>query len=96
METAGQEIGRIEMRLRQLGAKLDKLAAKADEARGEAQTEAKLEYRKLIDLAKSKQAAVRGRLDAYRAANGQTWDNFKGSVEVAWRDLTAAFNALKQ
>ena len=96
MDTAGQEIGRIETRLRQLGAKLDRLAAKADEVQGEAQTEARAEYRKLIDLAKSKQEAVRGKLDAYRAAKGQTWDNFKGGVELAWHDLTAAFQALKQ
>jgi len=96
METAGQEIGRIETRLRQLGAKLDRLAAKAEDAQGEAQTEAKLEYRKLIDLAKSRQAAVRGKLDAYRAANGQNWENFKGAVELAWHDLAASLKALKQ
>jgi multidrug resistance efflux pump len=96
METAGQEIGRIETRLRQLGAKLDKLAAKADEAQGEAETEATLDYRRLIDFAKSKQATVRGKLDAYKAANGQKWDNFKGAVELAWRELASAFKAVKQ
>ena len=31
METVGQEVGRIETRLRQLGAKLDRLVAKADD-----------------------------------------------------------------
>jgi hypothetical protein len=96
METAGQEIGKIETRLRQLGAKLDRLAAKADEAQNEVQTEAKLDYRRLVDLAKSKQAVVRGKLDAYKAANGQKWDNFKEGVEVAWRDLASAFKAVKQ
>lgn len=96
METAGQEIGKIETRLRQLGAKLDKLAAKADEAQAEAQTEAKLEYRRLIDLARSKQAAVQGKLDAYRTAKGQSWESFKGAVEVAWHDWTAALKALNR
>jgi len=96
METPGQEIGRIETRLRQLGAKLDKLAAQADEAQNDIQAEAKLEYRKLIDVAKSKQAVVRDKLDAYRAAKGQTWANFKGAVELAWTDWTAALNALRQ
>lgn len=96
MDTAGQEIGRIETRLRQMSARLDRLAAKADETQGDAQTEATLEYRKRIDFAKSKHAAVRGKLDAYRAANGEKWENFRGDVETAWRDWADAFKAAKQ
>lgn len=96
MDTAGQEIGKIETRLRQMSARLDRLSAKADEAQREEQTEAKLDYRRRIDFAKSKHAAVRGKLDAYRAANGEKWENFKGQVETAWRDWAAAFKAVKQ
>ena len=54
MDSAGQEVGKIETRLRQLGAKLDKLVVKADEAG----TEVKVEYRKQIDCIKDKHAAV--------------------------------------
>ena len=92
METAGQEIGRIETRLRQLGTRLDRLAAKADKAG----TEITADYSKQIGHAKDKQAVVRERLNAFRAANGQKWDNFRGSVESAWRDLEMAFRALKE
>ena len=92
METVGQEVGRIETRLRQLGAKLDKLVAKADEAG----TETTTDYRRSIDHIKDKQAVVQSKLNAYRAANGQKWDNFKGGVEIAWRDLADAFKASKQ
>jgi hypothetical protein len=92
MESTGQEVGRIETRLRQLGAKLDKLVAKADEAG----TEVKIDYRKGLDHIKDKRAIVQGKLDAYKAANGQKWDNFKGGVETAWHDLEDAFTALKQ
>jgi hypothetical protein len=66
--------------------------AKADEAG----TEAKIAYRKQIDHAKDKHAVVQSKLNAFRAANGQKWDNFKGGVEVAWHDLEDAFKALKQ
>jgi hypothetical protein len=92
MESTGQEVGKIETRLRQLGAKLDRLVAKADEAG----SEAKVEYRKSIDHIKDKHAIVQGKLDAYKAANGQKWDNFKGGVETAWHDLEDAFKAIKQ
>ncbi|HEY5285433.1 MAG TPA: hypothetical protein VIM14_21745 [Polyangia bacterium] len=92
MDSAGQEVGKIETRLRQLGAKLDKLVIKADEAG----TEAKVEYRKQIDCIKDKHAVVQGKLTEFRAAGGQKWDNFRGGVETAWHDLENAFKALKQ
>jgi len=92
MDSAGQEVGKIETRLRQLGAKLDKLVIKADEAG----TEVKVEYRKQIDCIKDKHAVVQGKLTEFRAAGGQKWDNFRGGVETAWHDLENAFKALKQ
>ena len=92
MDSAGQEVGKIEMRLRQLGTKLDRLVAKADEAG----TEAHAEYRKQIDHIKDKHAVVQGKLTAFRVAGGQKWDNFRGGVQIAWHDLEQAFKALKQ
>jgi hypothetical protein len=92
MDTTGQEVGRIETRLRQLGAKLDRLLAKA----GEAGTEAKDDYRQQIGHAKDKHAVVQSRLNAFKAANGEKWDNFKGGVETAWHDFEDAFKTLKQ
>jgi len=80
------------MRLRQLGTRLDRLVAKADETG----TEAKAEYLKQIDCIKDKHAVVQSKLTAFRAANGQKWDNFKGGVEIAWHDLENAFKALRQ
>jgi len=92
MDSVGQEVGKIEMRLRQLGTKLDKLVAKADEAG----SEAKAEYRAQIDHIKEKHTMVQTKLTAFRAAGGQKWDNFKLGVETAWHDLENAFKALKQ
>jgi uncharacterized coiled-coil DUF342 family protein len=92
MESVGQEVGKIETRLRQLGTRLDRLVAKADEAG----TEVKSEYRKQIDCIKDKHSVVQNKLTEFRAANGQKWDNFKGGVETAWHDLENAFKALKQ
>jgi len=91
METVGQEVGRIETRLRKLGTRLDRLVAKVDETGAEA----KAEYRKQLDHAREKHTAVQNKLAEFRAANGQKWDNFKGGVEIAWRDLEHAFKALK-
>jgi phage host-nuclease inhibitor protein Gam len=92
MESAGQEVGKIETRLRQLGTRLDRLVAKADETGAEV----KSEYRKQIDCIKDKHSVVQSKLTEFRAANGQKWDDFKGGVETAWHDLENAFKALKQ
>ncbi len=92
MDTVGQEVGRIEMRLRQLGTKLDRLVAQAEEVG----TDAGIEYRKQIGHVKDKHAVVQTKLKAFRAANGQKWDNFKVGVEAAWHDLESAFRAIRQ
>jgi hypothetical protein len=92
MQTVGQEIGKIETRLRQLGAEFDKLVATADAAG----TEAKPGYREQIDDVKGKRAVVHSKLQAYRDARGEKWDNFKGGVAVAWHDFADAFQALRQ
>jgi hypothetical protein len=87
METTGQEVGRIETRLRQLGTRLDRMLAKADEAGIHA-------LRDQITHAKDKHAVVQSKLNAFRAAHGEKWDHFRGSVEIAWRDLDSACKAL--
>jgi hypothetical protein len=92
MDSAGQEVGKIETRLRQLGTKLDKLAAKATEIGADA----KVDYCKQIDLIKDKHSVVRSKLDAFRAAKGQKWDNFKDGVESAWHELERAFQGLNK
>lgn len=92
METPGQQVGKIETRLRQLGAKLDRLAAKADAAG----TEVEVDYRNQVDLVREKYAAVHDRLRTFRAAKGRKWDDFRGGVEIAWHDLQNALKALEQ
>jgi hypothetical protein len=92
METPGQEVGKIETRLRQLGARLDRMVAKADTAG----TELKVDYRSQVDHVREKYAAVHDRLRTYRAAKGRKWDDFRGGVELAWHDFEKALKALEQ
>lgn len=90
--TPGQELSKIETRLRQLGARLDRLVAKADAAG----TEVKVDFRNQVDLVREKHASVHDRLRTFRAANGQKWDDFRGGVETAWHDFENALRALEQ
>jgi hypothetical protein len=90
--TAGQEVKKIETRLRQLGGKLDHLAGLGAEMADDAH----LEYRKQIDHTKGKFAVVQDKLQRFRNSGGQKWENFKASVALAWEDFERAFKAIKQ
>lgn len=90
--TVGQEIKKIETRLRQLGTRLLRLEALGAEAIGSQPDE----YRKQIENAKDKHTAAREKLQEFKDAGGQKWASFKGSVELAWQDLEQAFRALRQ
>ncbi|MGD0836295.1 MAG: hypothetical protein ABSB49_06590 [Polyangia bacterium] len=92
METPGQEVGKIETRLRQLGARLDRLVARADAAG----TGLQVDYRNQVDLVRKKHAAVHDRLRTFRAAKGQKWDDFRSGVQTAWHDFESALKALEQ
>lgn len=90
MEIVEANVGKMEVQLKQWGAKLDELVAKAEEAG----TEAKVDYRKSIDDLKSKHRVAQARLDELRAAGGEKWGAFKIGVESAWTELEAAFKNL--
>jgi len=89
--TAGQEVEKIETRLRQLGGKLDHLAGLG----AEMVDDAHIEYRKQIDHTKDKFTVVRDKLQRFRDSGGQKWESFKGSIASAWQDLEQAFRAVK-
>jgi hypothetical protein len=90
--TAGQEVEKIETRLRQLGTKIDQLAAQAADIANDTQ----VEYQKQINHIKDKHTVVRDKLQTFRAAGGQKWESFKGSIGLAWQDLEHAFKAVRQ
>jgi len=94
MDTAGQELTRLEKRLRQLGTDIDRLAAGTHEA--EPGDEATRQRREQVDFTRQKHAVVRSRLDAFKTANGQKWDNFRPGIETAWHDLENALRVLKE
>jgi hypothetical protein len=90
METLEWHIGKMEAELRQWGARLDKLMAKAD-ASG---TGAKIDYRNRLDDLSQKYAAAEARLTELKAAGINKWDTYKGGVQNAWSELETAFTKL--
>ncbi len=82
-------LGKLAAQLEQWGAKLAKLSAEANEGGAETSVD-----RKYISELKAKHLILRAKLDAVRGARSQEWNNLKGSIEGAWRELDFAFKEL--
>ena len=91
MEDMEGHVGKLEAQLKQWGAKLDQLVAKAEKAGAEV----KIERRKYIDDLKAKVQAARSKLAEVKAAGGEKWGVLKTGVESAWNEIEAAFKKLK-
>jgi DNA repair exonuclease SbcCD ATPase subunit len=91
MENMEEHVGKREAQLKQWGAKLDQLVAKAEKAGAEM----KIERRKRIDDLKAKYQAAQAKLAELKAAGGEKWGVLKTGVESAWNELEAAFKKMK-
>jgi hypothetical protein len=91
MEGTEGHVGKMEAELRQWGAKLDELVAKAEKAG----TEMKIDQRKRIDDLKAKYQVAQSKLGELKAAGSEKWATLKTGVESAWKDLEAAFKKMK-
>jgi peptidoglycan hydrolase CwlO-like protein len=91
MEKTEDKVGKLEAQLKQWGARLDELVAKADRAG----TAARIDNRKRIDDLKAKVHAAQAKLDEVKAAGSEKWETLKTGVESAWSELELAFKKLK-
>jgi len=76
---------KLQARLDALGAEIDGLKARADEAAADAQ----LEYYKQIEHLRTQQDRARERLDELREAGDDAWEDLKAGLESAWDSLEA-------
>lgn len=90
MENMEAHVGKMETELKQWGARLDDLVAKARDAGAGT----RIDHRKRIDDLKAKHRAAQSKLDELRAAGSEKWDSLKAGVENAWDELEAAFRKL--
>jgi hypothetical protein len=88
MENTQAQVGKMETRLKQWGARLDQIVAKTEKAGAQVS----VERRKCVDELKAKYQAAQSRFGELKAAGSEKWDTFTTGVETAWSDLEAAFN----
>lgn len=83
---------KLEAKLDQWAAEIDKLQAKA----AEAGADARVEYQRQVDELRDKQKDARAKLDELDDAGGDAWEDLKGGIEKAWEDLGSAVSAARE
>lgn len=77
---------KLQARLDQWRAEIDKLQAKAKEA----SADTKLKYQKEVDNLRAKQKDAEKELKQLGEAQGKAWEDIKSGIESAWNDLGKA------
>ncbi len=80
---------KLQARLDEWGADIDKLTAKAEKA----QVDAQLKYYKEIEKLRSMQVAAGRKLTELKAASDDAWEDIKADAESAWDSLGVAVKA---
>ena len=91
MEGTQEHLGKREAQLKRWGARLDQIVAKAEKVG----VEVNAAKRQRVDEVRTKYQTAQAKMDEYKAAGCEKWDQFKPGVEAAWKDLEAAFKKVK-
>ena len=88
MENREEYQGKMEAQLGEWGKEIDKLQAKADQAK----EDAKQGYLDQVKDLRAKQAAMQAKLQELKAANEGAWGDLKEGVDRSWNEIKDAFN----
>ena len=92
METKDAYREKLEARLDQWQAEIDKLAAKADEAKADA----KLKYLRQVEELRAMQDKARDQLEDLSNAQDAAWKDLKSGIESAWNELGKAVKSASE
>ncbi len=82
---------KLQAKLEEWNADIEKLQAKADAAEADAQ----LDYYKEIEDLRAKQEAAGKKLDELKSAGDDTWEDVKAGIDNAWESLSSAIKSAK-
>jgi hypothetical protein len=80
---------KFEAQLKEWGARIDLLSAKADKAKAET----KIEYYKTIDTLQGKHDAAGSKLKELRGASDEAWRDLRTGAENVWSEVKTSFNS---
>jgi predicted nucleic acid-binding Zn-ribbon protein len=91
MSEREQYVEKAKARIDQWNADIEKLQAKA----GEAKADAKIEYEKQLRELRAQRDEAKEKLDEIAKASDSAWDDMKAGFESAWDKISSAFDTTK-
>ena len=91
MSNRDEYVRKLQEKLGEWNAEIDKLVAKA----GEVKADAKNEYAEQIASLKAKQTAAREKIEELQTSGESAWDDLKSGVELAWTAMGEAIDSAK-
>ncbi|MBI5409569.1 MAG: coiled coil domain-containing protein [Nitrospirae bacterium] len=81
-------IGKLEAKLREWSAEIDKLKATAERS----EVKIREEYHKRIEDLRARREDIKKRIRKLKEAGEETWEELKSGTEKAWREMKAAID----
>lgn len=91
MGNRDEYVRKMQAKLEEWNAEIDKLSAKANEATAEL----KKEYSEQIESLKARQAVARERIEELQQAGEGAWGDLKSGIELAWTALGEALDSAR-
>lgn len=91
MSTRDEYVRKMQAKLEEWNADIDKLAAKTSEVSAEVRSE----YREQIAALKEKQAAALQKIEEVQKSGENAWKDLKSGIELAWSAIGEAIDSVK-
>jgi uncharacterized coiled-coil DUF342 family protein len=91
MSSRDEYIRKMQVKLEEWNAEIDKLTAKANEVSADIRSE----YNEQIETLKAKQAAARQKIEEVQKSGESAWQDLKSGVELAWGAIEEAIDSAK-
>jgi uncharacterized coiled-coil DUF342 family protein len=91
MSSRDEYIRKMQAKLEEWNAEIDKLTAKADEVT----EDVRKEYREQIESLKTKQSAARQKIEELQQAGESAWGDLKSGIELAWTAMGEAIDSAR-
>jgi uncharacterized coiled-coil DUF342 family protein len=91
MSSRDEYIRRMQTKLEELNAEIDRLSAKA----GEVKADVKNEYNEQIAALKARQTVARQKIEELQKAGESAWEDLKSGIELAWTAMGEAIDSAR-
>ena len=91
MNTRDEYVRKLQEKLGEWNAEIDRLVARA----GDVKAEAKQEYAEQIESLQTKRAAALAKIEELQKSGESAWEDLKSGIELAWAAMDEAINSAK-